>query len=78
MAAAAPANWSIEATGTTSVGPASSATSGTPAGVRSSARAAVSCGAITRIPSTPRIRRRSTASSTDARSNAFRLAIVMK
>jgi hypothetical protein len=43
-----------------------------------SASAALSCGEITRMPSTPCTRRRSIAAMTDTRSSACRLTIVMK
>ena len=78
MALTAPANWSTATTGTTSTGPASTATIGRSMWACCNASAASKSGAITRIPSTPWIRSRSIASVTDGRLSALRLATIMK
>ena len=78
VAAAAPANWSTATIATSSSGPASTATTATSAGTCATALAALSCGAITRMPSTPWSRSRSTAVSTDARSSDRRLMMLVK
>ncbi len=78
VAICAPSNWSTATSGTESSGPASAATTGTSSGRCSSADVADSCGAITRMPSTPWSRRRSTALTTDELASERRLTMLTK